>query len=62
MPDNLPTDEEHDAHHAHRCIDCALMFTRLNRPAGHTAEGDLCEDCNAEHEIERDLERGEGDE
>jgi len=54
MSDNLPTDREHDDHHAHACVDCDEPFSAKSRPAGSCADGDLCQDCWEA--------RGEGDE
>ena len=45
----IPTQAEHDRHHAHVCAECAAEFDRHNRPAGETAEGDLCADCWETH-------------
>jgi predicted sulfurtransferase len=41
----IPTEEDHDDHHAHLCADCEMPFSRNRRLAGECAEGDLCADC-----------------
>jgi hypothetical protein len=52
----VPTDREHDDHYAHRCLDCAQAFGRLHPVAEETKDGDICEDCAAKREIEREVE------
>ena len=52
----IASDREHDEHHAHRCLDCAQMFGRLHPVAEETPDGDLCEDCAAKKELEREVE------
>lgn len=41
----IPTDAEHDDHHAHACIDCDEPFSRKRPVAASVHEGDLCEEC-----------------
>jgi len=41
----IPTDAQHDAHFAHRCVDCDTVFSKAVPVAGDCTEGDLCQDC-----------------
>ena len=50
----IPSDEKFDAYHAHRCLDCAAMFGRMNPVAEETPDGDLCADCAAEREMRKE--------
>lgn len=50
----IPSDAKFDAYHAHRCLDCAAMFGRMNPIAEETPDGDLCADCAAEREMQKE--------
>jgi hypothetical protein len=50
------SDARFDAHHGHRCLDCAAMFGRMNPIADETDDGDLCADCAAEREMRKEEE------
>ena len=42
----IPTEDEHDAHYAHKCWGCDKPFSLCGeRPAGECKDGDLCQDC-----------------
>lgn len=41
----IPTDKQHDAHFAQRCVDCETPFSKHVPKAGDCEEGDLCQDC-----------------
>ena len=49
------SDARFDAHHGHRCLDCAVMFGRMNPVADETSDGDLCADCAAEREMRKEV-------
>ncbi len=48
------SDAKFDANHAHRCVDCAAMFGRINPVAEETPDGDLCADCAAGREMRKE--------
>lgn len=48
------SDTKFDDYHAHRCIECAAMFGRMNPVAEETSDGNLCADCAAEREMRKD--------
>lgn len=50
----IPSDAKFDAYHAHRCLDCAAMFGRMNPVAEETPDGDLCADCAAGREMRKE--------
>jgi hypothetical protein len=50
----IPSDAKFDAYHAHSCLDCAVMFGRMNPVAEETRDGDLCADCAAEREMRKE--------
>ena len=42
----VPSEREHDDHHAHTCCDCEKPFSLVRlRPAGECVDGDLCQAC-----------------
>lgn len=49
----IPTEAEHDDHHAHACIMCNKPFTRKRRPKRETPEGDICAECAEENDNEQ---------
>jgi hypothetical protein len=48
----IPSEAEHDDHHDHRCLGCAIRFTAAIRPAAQTTDGDICQQCWEEREDE----------
>lgn len=50
------SDAEFDEHHAHRCVDCEMVFSQKDPVAEETPDGDLCADCAAEREMQKEAE------